>query len=94
MTRMPAIFFGHGNPLVSMKNHMATAIARMQMLIEIIASALTMSGGSGGWVLLKNPHLFPIRNAGRLSKTTSALIYFHECHHRNEQIVITDIYYR
>jgi len=53
-----------------MKNHTATAIASTQILIATIASALTISGEKGGWVLLKNPHLFSIRNAGGLSKTT------------------------
>jgi hypothetical protein len=64
-------FFGQGNPFVSIKNQTATAIASMQIHIDTIARVLTISGGSGGWVLLKNPHLFPICNAGRLSKTTN-----------------------
>ena len=36
-----------------------------------MARALTISGRNGGWYFLKNPHLFSIRNAGGLSKTTN-----------------------
>lgn len=59
-----------------MKNQTATAIASRQIHIETIARVLTISGESGGCVLLKNPHLFSIRNGGGLSKTTiSANLY-------------------
>jgi hypothetical protein len=65
-----SVFFGHRNPFVSIKNQIETTIAMMQTQIETMARALTMSSGSKWLLLLKNPYLFPIRNAGRLSKCT------------------------
>jgi hypothetical protein len=48
------------------------------MQIEIIARVFTMGGGKRWFeclsVKLKNPYLFPIRNAGRLSKSTINVI--------------------
>jgi len=49
---------------------METAIAMMQTHIETIAKTLTISSEGGDCLLPKNPHLFPIRNAQWLSKTT------------------------